>query len=666
MIYFNNILCVEAGWLVDKGVMTSDNYRQMNSRRDIHVVRRGCRNTPALVDYESLPERFKRKVDEVLRAERGCTAYEAARVNEIEVLIENSTEIAHYFDAYLTASGKHLPQEKRREYYANAVVIEAAMRWQQAIAGKRKVLGMRPRNLWAQTAELVQEIDRVRYPHQLPANARSLERKIQQYRAEGPASLVHKNYQAEQCNAAKVADNEQESILATLISDPRNLDNAQVAHFYNMLAENMEWKKISASAVAVWRDKLQETIYTRRHGSAAQANNRDMQIRRRRPEYPLTYWTLDGWDAELLYQDDENGTTTYHKRPTVVVVLDTCCDYPIGFAIGTHENSQLIMAALRNAMMHTTELFGKMYRTSQIQSDNYAISMLKPVYEQLADYATPAKVGNAKSKVIEPWFKRFNKRYCQLQPNWSGFGVTSKKENQPNVEFLRKYKKQFPGYTECVEQLASLIEMERARLRDKMMEMYSKMPAERLIEMQRENYLLLFGESNGRKSLLQGSGLKVTIGGETLTYDCFDARFREYSSTRWTVLYDPDDTTTALAVNDDKTLQFLLEEKYTQPMALVDRSEGDYEQLERVRQYNEANRERRMQRMCEYQDRAETLLENNNIAELETLQKLLLTDSKGQHKNRRNQARLAMPVTVEAEATKVADKDDLTDLYDIY
>lgn len=664
MQYYNNILCIEAGWLVDKGVMVRENYKTLMRRRDIHVVRRGCRNTPALVDYESLPARFKRKVDEVLRQERGCTAYEAARVNEIEVLIENSTEIAHYFDAYLTASGKHLPQEKRREYYANAVVIEAAMRWQQAIAGKRKVLGMRPRNLWAQTAELVQEIDRVRYPHQLPSNPRSLERKMIQYRQEGYGCLVHKNYQAEQSNAAKVAGGEQESILATLISDPRNLDNAQVAHYYNMLAENMEWKKISASAVAVWRDKLQETIYARRHGNSAQANNRDMQIRRRRPDYPLTYWTLDGWDAELLYQDDENGTTTYHKRPTIVVVLDTCCDYPIGYAIGTHENSKLIMEALRNAMTHVTELFGTMYRTSQIQSDNYAISLLKPIYEQLADYATPAKVGNAKAKVIEPWFKRFNKRYCQLQPNWSGFGVTSKKENQPNVEFLRQYRKQFPAYAECVEQLASLIEMERARLHDKLMEMYGKMPAERLVEMKRENYLLLFGESTGRKSLLQGSGLKVTIGGETLTYDSFDRQFREYSSTRWTVMYDPTDKHTALAVNDDKTLQFLLEEKYVQPMALVDRTEGDYEQLQRVREYNLKNREARMQRLNEYTETAEALLENNNMAELETLQKLLLTDSRGQHKNRRNQARLAMPV--ETEATTVADKDDLTDLYDIY
>ena len=653
---------MEAGWLMDKGVMTSDNYKKMYTRRDIHVVRRGCRNTPALVDYESLPERFKRKVDEVLRAERGCTAYEAARVNEIEEVIVDDVNAAHYYDEYLTSQGKHLPTEKRREYYANVVVIEALMRRMDEIARKRKVMGMRAKNIWNTMAELVQEVDRVRYPHQLPANPRSLERKVIQYRTEGYVAFIHKSYMNNTSNAAKVCDDEKESVLATLISDPRNLDNAQVARYYNLLAGDMMWKKITSSAVAVWRDKLQDTIYARRHGKNAQANNRDMQIKRSKPEYPLTYWTMDGWDVELLYQSNDNGTTVYHKRPTVVIVLDTYCNYPIGYAVGTHETPALIMAALRNAMMHTVELFGTMYRTSQIQSDNYAISILKPIYEQLAEHVTPARVGNAKSKGIEPFFKRFNKAYCQTQPNWSGFGVTSKKSNQPNVDFLKKYQKNFPDYEGVVSQVSMMIEIERERLKEKYKSAYSHIPADRLLPMSREKYLMLFGETNGRKSLLQGSGLKVTIGGEVKTYDCFEPSFREHSSTRWSVMYDPEDTSTALAVNDDCTLQYLLEEKYVQPMALADRKEGDYEQMMRVREYNEKANERRMQRLCEYQDKATALIESSNNKELETLQKLLLTDSAGQHKNRRNQARLTAAVAIETENKE----ENIIDIYDNY
>ena len=77
----------------------------------------------------------------------------------------------------------------------------------------------------------------------------------------------------------------------------------------------------------------------------------------------------------------------------------------------------------------------------QLQSDNYGIASLTPFYSAMAHLHTPAAVGNAKSKIIEPYFMYLNKNYCQTQPNWSGFGITSKKDNQPNTEFLDKNKK---------------------------------------------------------------------------------------------------------------------------------------------------------------------------------------------------------------------------------
>ena len=78
MQYFNNILTVEAGWMIEQGIMTDYEYKNLaHHSRDIQVVRRGCRNTPALVAYDSLPERFKRQI-----AAR-IDVYKAAKVNMI-------------------------------------------------------------------------------------------------------------------------------------------------------------------------------------------------------------------------------------------------------------------------------------------------------------------------------------------------------------------------------------------------------------------------------------------------------------------------------------------------------------------------------------------------------------------------------------------------------
>lgn len=636
MQYYNNILAVETQWLISNDIMSRACYDKLNSRHDINVVRRACAGTPALVAFESLPERFKKKVLTIVP-----DPYRCACTNVVAECIEQSAAASSFFDTYTIGDDRHLPADKRREYYADAIVLDGIGRLISNRRAKRAALGHGSPSFWDYISECVQGLDTTQYPHALPANARSLERKYKQYKEEGFESLVHKAYKAQSRNAAKVVDDNQQSALAVLMSDPRNLDNEQVSRLYNMLAEQMQWKKISAATVAVWRDKLDDVIYARLHGATAYRNNKAMQVKRQAPTYPLQFWTMDGWDAELLYQKtNDKNVTVYHNRPTIVVVLDACLKYPIGYAIGDRENPELIKEALRNAARHTAELFGTMYRTAQLQSDNYAIKKMMPTYTGMAEHATPAAVKNAKAKIIEPWFHHFNKKYCQLQTNWSGFGVTSRKELQPNSEFLNKMRHNFPDWDGVCAQLVKFIEAERAELHDGFVARFNEMPEDRRIALPHEQYLMLFGATTGQRNLLQGSGLKVTIGGVKHDYDCFDPNFRAHASTRWEVRFDPDDKSRVLAVNEDETLRFMLEEKYVQPMALADRREGDRAELDRVLDFNRRQENRITERLGGYLDTAAALIDNTKA--LDTLQKLMITDSRGQHKDRRNDARLAI------------------------
>ena len=49
MEYYNNALCFEAGWLIDNDIVSKSNYDKLTKRNKLQVVRRACRNTPALV-----------------------------------------------------------------------------------------------------------------------------------------------------------------------------------------------------------------------------------------------------------------------------------------------------------------------------------------------------------------------------------------------------------------------------------------------------------------------------------------------------------------------------------------------------------------------------------------------------------------------------------------
>lgn len=94
-----------------------------------------------------------------------------------------------------------------------------------------------------------------------------------------------------------------------------------------------------------------------------------------------------------------------------------------------------------------------------------------------------------------------------------------------------------------------------------------------------------------------------------------------------------------LVSGDNERIRFVCEQKYVQPMALGDRTDGDSEELTRVRQYNRELKEMVMGCNADDYDRVCSLMEEVGKEEI-MLNKVLLTDSQGQHKNRRNEARL--------------------------
>lgn len=632
MEYYNNILCFEVGWLTENQVVTLDNYKALAKRKQIQVVRRASRNTPALVAFDSMPERFKEAIVEKI----GGSPYKIVKTNELEGLIEHSTEASKFYnDDFRLSDGRYLPKNIRDGYYFNAIILDAITKILEKVAIK-KAKGYKTGGSWSYISDQVQGLDRTQYPHTLPDNFESLRRKYDKYKKESYEALIHANYLKGIKNAAKVDNEVKESLIIELIGDPRNLDNELVARLYNEIAGQMNWRKITGHTIAKYRDKYDLEVYAGRRGSVALFNNKAMQVKREAPKKPLYYWTLDGWDVELLYQKHNGKTITYHNRPTVVVVLDPCCKYPIGYAVGTHETPELIKAALRNAAKHTAELFGSMYRTHQIQSDRYAYKSLEPIYTAMGKHVTPARAKNAKAKIIEPYFGYLNKTYCQLQPNWSGFGITSNKEKQPNIEFLNKYKTHFPEFAGVCAMVELIIEKERQSKREEYLQAWATVDESDKLELSHESYLYWFGERTGRKNLMQGNGLIATIKGIKRAYDSFDILFRQYASTQWNILFDPDDSSKVLAINDNETLRFVLEEKFVQPMALKDRQAGDSDELYRVNQFNKELTNHITDFRAETGDTVREFLDENSLALGGTLGKLLLTDSQGQHKNIRN------------------------------
>ncbi|MBD5349712.1 MAG: hypothetical protein HDR89_02350 [Bacteroides sp.] len=668
----NGTICISHAELTGR-IITTANLNNLVRRGKVKQVQKGGNGREALFAVESLPMKWR---TEVYR--RYPDLQEQADSKEFLDTVQPDGAALNFFESYTLADGRNLPADKVLEYSANAAIMNAFRACWDAHVSKRQRSGKKAlaaKEFWARAAGSLPRLAD-RWPHSLPGSARRLQMKMAEYVEQGYACFISGKYL--NGNAAKVADENRESVLTALLAHHNNLPDTLIAEGYNRFADAMEWPKITAKTVGVWREKLGTVIRAGRLGVTNFRNNVTMQVKRRRPSTPLLMWSLDGWTVELLYQttkQDKKGhnVTTYTNRLTMVVVLDVFNNYPIGYAVGTHESPALIKEALRDAAKHTAELTGQILRANQIQSDRYAIKTMADLYAIMGDKVTPAQAHNAKAKPVEPYFNYLNTNYCIRCNNWSGFGITSNPKRQPNSDALNSLRHQFPDEAGLRAQIDEMMRLERMGKCEAFLAGLEKLKPEHRLPMSRESYLLNFGASTGFKNVLEGQGLRPTILGVKRDYDCFDLSFRDHDAERWTVLYDPDDLSSVLAVNEAGTRRYIMEEKYVQPMALADRRPGDAEQLQRVRDFNKELEARTAERMGEAYRCTEQIIAGTPALRGSIEDRLLITDSRGQHKDRRSERRLTAAdiAALDVEAVEVpiyqpGDCDNETVNYNIF
>lgn len=664
MEYQGRTLCITEEDV--SAVLSSGTLYKLCQRGQVRRVRRACKDTPALYDLESFPLRYKIQI-----YERYPDALEREQSKTFMQEIEWDSDAAQYYLQYEFADGSHIAEDKQREYTANCSVLNAfdkKIRTADEVRLKQAQPKLPRGEFWSRAAAALPRIADAGWAHNLPSNPRSLQRKYNIYKKEGYASMI-KGVQGNK-HASKVTTEEQEAVLLHLLSLYLNINNETIAQEYNKVAKVMEWKTITADAVAIYRRRLSQVAELGSLGETKYRAARNMQVKRSRPSAAFLMWSLDGWTVELLFRRSTTNkkgqsVTTYHHRLTMVVVLDPCCDYPIGYAVGEHESKALIKAALRNAAEHSRELFGDMYRAHQLQSDHYGLDAkllgdLGSLYRIVGEKVTPARVRNAKAKPVERYFAHLNTTYCQRCANWGGYGITTDPDKQPNPDALNKIRKNFPDEQGVRAQIDAMMQAERAAKREAFFSAFEKLSAGRRLPLSRESFLLAFGEETGRTNRLQACGLCPTIEGVRREYDSFDASFRDHRGEDWRVLYDPRDLSTVLAVNESGTRRYVLEEKYVQPMALADRQEGDAEQLQRVFDFNRDLEERAGQKIIAARQKVEVMI-NSHEQIKGLLGRMLLTDSRGNHKDNRS-AELAMSA-VDIEDDQVQEISDEEDLW---
>lgn len=652
---YNGHVGINGGWLMDQWGFNA--YTNAYRRGHIRSLRRGGNGRTALIDWQSMGTKMKAKVIDAL----GCDPAQMSRESLLRsILLKREqllldTQAYEYYSQVTGKDGHYLKPEKVTELWNGAKILDAIG---ELLEEKRRAaeMGRLKMSVKREFEALANEIDQqlVEWPNSLPTSGDRLRKKFNEYQLHGYEVLVHGLTGKESNHKARPV--EVNAVIEALVASGAKLNDAQVAKVAETLGVKIDRRRVQEI-----RKQNETMLAASREGKRTYANSIAMQVDRERPNMPMKMWSLDGWTAELYYQDRDARDVNYWHRLVVEMVVDVMNDYPIGYAIGEQEDAALITAALQNAVHHTREVLGGYYAPWQIQSDHYALKAMTPKYGALAKFVTPASVGNAKAKPVERYFAYLESEYLWALVNNGGHNITAK--TLANDEWLNTHKYQFPDREGVEQQIGKIIEIERSRKIAAVREAWQQGDSAMHRELNMEGYLLAFGET-GKGNMLTPNGLKLVRGGVEYKFDCFDIEMREHRGERWTLRYDLGDMNQALAVSEDGTLRYMVEQKTKVPMALMDYKEEDWKALAEYRHYNAQLTERVTKHVCQVQEAAREYVTREQLES--PMSALLLTDRKGQHKTNKRQAQrqLVEDVAFEEVGESHAKVRELADIWD--
>jgi hypothetical protein len=585
MMVRDGMVLLEYAELVNDACVSKPTYDKASRDGRIAVVRRGGNDHPALVEWASLPQRYK----DMVRHHLGGDPEVLAMAQQVEQHLVTVPEDVQYLDSYKAENGLGLSQAARQQLNLAcrlvALLAEATQVYNEGGTAKvSATYGMGTMALKQAVAAYV-KANRKRLPPAFPASFARLETRKRAYMharqqgMSGASSLVHGGQGNN--NAAKVATPEQAQLLRLLAARPQNHSKRRIAADYNAVATTQGWPKLTANTV---RRFLADgangrTVMLYAKGAAQYHNTYGIVVHRSRPTQPTYLWVHDATDYERLYQKEVNGKATYHHRKKVMVVVDPHSWYPVGYAIGDADTITLAQEAIGNAVRHMRELTGQYAIPYQVQSDRMGHKALSAWYGAMDVKYTPAAARNARAKIIEPWFRQHNDHYANHGVNWSGHNVTSKKSNQPNPDALNTNRKLFPNEATVIEEIHEAIGRERADKMEAFRAALAAMPEGALRTISRERFLEWFGTRHGWTNELTNLGLCPTLLGEERPYQLLTPDFQQHVGLAFQVHYDPADLGDVLATANEGSIRYLLPAVVPVPMALMDHTPESRAQL---------------------------------------------------------------------------------------
>lgn len=604
MEYYKKTLCVTHEELTsgDDPVIRSDTLRQNVHRGNIQSAHRGGgEGGYALYIYYSLPDKYQKR----FVAKYGDPEQKLIR-EMIMSKVKKDENAELFFEEYrYDKNGEQVPLPERiqAEYVWNASVLNALISELDTLRPKRNMLGG-SRNVWETLLARVEEW-REEYAHTLPGSEGRLKSLVNQYRPQNYAVLVSGKYG--NSNTLKIEEEAGRYLVALKRSRVPVYTDMQIFEEYNRVAPERGWKPLkSPRSLREWLNssRIEPLWYDAVHGEMKAHQRYGRKHKTELPSRRDSLWYGDGTKLNLYYKDEHGNVRTIG----VYEVMDAYSEVLLGFHISENENYEAQYHAYRMALQTSG------HKPYELVHDNQGgHKKLERVSDgllaKISHIHRPTAPYSGQSKTIESAFGRFQSQVLHKDWRFTGQNITTKKaSSRPNLEFIEANKDKLYTLAELkakyVEARREWNEMKHPATGISRIGMYNTSVNEETEAVTARDMVDIFWVMTSRPSTFTSSGIEVTIGGKSRTYEVYsspgvpDHEWRRRNTYKqFYVKYDPYDFGSVRLYWKDKGGEFRFE-RVAEPYMVIHRAIQDQGEGEAafIRREQEANVQDRVER----------------------------------------------------------------------
>lgn len=455
--YYQNRLCVNQNVFLELNLIT---YNQLQhwcrkERRKLVRLRTAGNGRTGLIQWNSIHPNLRKKIKNAYG-----DPYQRDNVKDFCARLKADDQAAIF------AAKAGIGPEGERRLYVEAQILNLygvlLLEWQDKKARNSDFSITQSKKLISKVVNELKIIKlpngELQYPHRLPTNPRSLERRYNEYKEQGYQALIHGNEGNK--HGLKIKGKIADFILATyaLPNKPTVLD---VWTNYEAVRQTNKWPTLDEDTIYKWlmKPENRKKWVLGRHGPETWRNEFGHRIARDKSDwFPNCYLSIDGTKLDWIhYKKGANYNMGADLK--LDAVFDVYSEKILGWYCGLdHENYTQHFSSFKMALSESLQ------KPALITYDNqggHKTTEMQVLYDRLVSNGGKHYPHRAREhgSPVEQLFGRFQQQILN-KVYWSDKqAITVRREDsKPNMDFVIRHRDKLKTVEECIEALNYYIE----------------------------------------------------------------------------------------------------------------------------------------------------------------------------------------------------------------